>query len=482
MAYGVTATGFNIKPLSVIKEELETAYKSVYGEDLDVSAVSVVGQLIGNDAKKLANLWEIAEAIYNSFNPDRAEDISLDGACALLGITRLGATASEINLVFYGDLGTVIPSGNLFAQSGTLENVATVLAHTIALTNAGDITFSVNSVQNSTSYTISINGTPFVYTSDSTATDLEIITGLLDLIDAGTEPITTEDNLDGTGRIFSSTGSDNFSIVLDSKLDVEILGTIGVTRAVNLGALSFPANSVTVIVNAVTGLDAVNNLIPGSIGREIETDEELRARRSRFLISGGKATDEAIRNNLLQEVDNVTSVEVISNRTDVTDGEGRPPHSFECVVTGGIDADIAQNIWDNQPSGIQSFGTETVIVTDSQGNPQTIKFSRAIQVYITVEVDYALYSEETFPSDGEDQIKAAIIAWAAIEYNNGVDVIYQRLGIPIYSVPGVGSITIRVGKSYVISTPPAVITSADIPIAANEIALFATNRITLTEV
>lgn len=45
------------------------------------------------------------------------------------------------------------------------------------------------SVANSTGYTVTINGTAFTYTSDGSATDAEIATGLLAAINGGTEPV-----------------------------------------------------------------------------------------------------------------------------------------------------------------------------------------------------------------------------------------------------------------------------------------------------
>ena len=50
-----------------------------------------------------------------------------------------------------------------------------------------------------------------------------------------------------------------------------------------------------------------------------------------------------------------------------TDAEGRPPHSFECVIDGGTDADIAQVIWDNMANGIQPYGNTSEVIQDSQG-------------------------------------------------------------------------------------------------------------------
>jgi hypothetical protein len=48
--------------------------------------------------------------------------------------------------------------------------------------------------QNATTYTITINGTPFAFLSDADATVAEIVTGLVAAITAGSEPVTATDN------------------------------------------------------------------------------------------------------------------------------------------------------------------------------------------------------------------------------------------------------------------------------------------------
>lgn len=482
MSYGVTLTGFVSKDLQTIKSELEAEFKSSYGNDLDVSSNSVTGQLIGNLSKKFVNLWELAQAVYAAFNPDSATGNALDGALALVGLTRLNATSSTVVEALYGDIGTLIPSGHLIRQSITNEDFSLDEDVTISLSSIIDSTISIINVLNNQLYTVTINGNAYTYTSDGTATDLEIIAGLKAAIDLGSDPVTVNDNLDGTMQILSDDGITAFSLVVDANLQVDVQATPGNYSAVNTGALSVPSNSVNIIVNSVSGLDSVNNIAAGVIGVEIETDEEMRTRRRDLLTGIGAATDEAIRAALLQEVVGVTTAFVISNRTDSTDGDGRPPHSFETVVVGGDEQEIANKIWEKQPSGIQPYGSISKTVVDSQGNNQTVEFSRPTNVYIWIDLEYALYNEEIFPANGEDLVKAAIATWAEENLTIGNDVIYLRLSIPIYTVPGIGDITIELATSATPLGPPGAYSSADVPIASNEVALFDIARMTLTQV
>ena len=50
--YGLTEAGFVIKPLSVILEEEKEAFRSAFGDDVDLSDESVAGAYVGNQAAK----------------------------------------------------------------------------------------------------------------------------------------------------------------------------------------------------------------------------------------------------------------------------------------------------------------------------------------------------------------------------------------------------------------------------------------------
>lgn len=482
MAFGITPQGFVIKDLQTIKTELQADFQSAYGDDLDISDESATGQLIGNLSKKFANIWELFQAAYESFNPDRSENVSLDGVSALVGTIRLPETSSVATVALYGNIGTIIPQGHLVRQQETNEEFELDEQITIGLSNVIDITFSVANVLDSTLYTITINGNVYTYTSDATATAEEIVTGLIADITGGSDPVLTTDNLDGTGRIYSDDGVLSFSISVDANLQIDEQGSPGSYSSVNKGDIPVPANTLNIIVNPIAGLDSVNNIVAGIAGRETETDEELRIRRRELLTGIGAATDEAIRQAVLQEVDGVINCLVISNRTDFVDGSDRPPHSFEVVVSGGDEDEIAQVIWDNMPSGIYSDGDIEKTIIDSTGNSQTVRLSRPTNVYIWVKVTYELNSEETFPDNGEDAIKENIVTWANQNLNTGDDVIYQRLSIPIYQVPGIGEITIELATSATPTGPPGSYSEANVTIADDEISAWDETRITLIQV
>lgn len=157
---------------------------------------------------------------------------------------------------------------------------------------------------------------------------------------------------------------------------------------------------------------------------------------------------------------------------------GRLAKSFEAVVEGGSDADVANKIWLTKPAGIQTFGNTSFTITDSQGEQQVINFSRPTPIYIWVTVALTLYSEETFPPNGQDLVADAINTYG----NNlgiGVDVLLQRVLAQIFSVPGIASGAMQIAATNGPGDSPLYGT-ADIPIQENEIAVFDLSRITVT--
>jgi hypothetical protein len=123
------------------------------------------------------------------------------------------------------------------------------------------------------------------------------------------------------------------------------------------------------------------------------------------------------------------------------------------------------------------------VIVDSQGFNQTVYFSRPENVYIFVRVRRDYYSEESYPADGDEQIKDNIVDWSveAENINIGVDVIRQRLSTPIYEVPGVGDIEIALDSSTTLPYTPTYAES-NIVIDGRQLAVFAASRIVVEDI
>ena len=95
MAFGVTQTGFVIKPLDTILAEIEQRMRDTFGENVIQTAQSPLGQLNGVMASLIADTWELAESVYSGFDLDTAEGVNLDNIGKLRDLQREGETDEE---------------------------------------------------------------------------------------------------------------------------------------------------------------------------------------------------------------------------------------------------------------------------------------------------------------------------------------------------------------------------------------------------
>lgn len=231
------------------------------------------------------------------------------------------------------------------------------------------------------------------------------------------------------------------------------------------GTIVANSSTITVIVTPVAGWTAVTNPAPAIPGTEIDTDAELRTRREDELAIAGSATVDAIRADLLQ-VEDVTSVTVFDNRTNVVDSDGLPPHSVEALVLGGTDADVAAALFATIAAGIETFGTTTENVTDSQGFVHAISFTRPTEIDLLVEVDLLILAS-AYPAGGDDLVKDAIASYVnslAVGYDGFQS---QISGVAIDAASGILSVTaVRIG-----SVSPAIApVASDYTILARQLA------------
>lgn len=477
MAYGITPQGFNLKRLEDIRLELIEQLQAELGS-IDTSPESVLGVLVGIIAKGLADLWEGQESTYNSLYPSTADGISLDNVADFTGVRRLAATKTTGIIQCFGDIGTPISAGlvvsieNVGDRFEILDNV--VISPAVGTTSG---LIDVDTVIDSTDYIVTINGTASTFNSGVGATALSIAAGLVAQVDLSPEAVVGIDNLDGTFFVQSTDPETPFTLIVSAELVITKAAVNTSVQAEEFGAVQGLAGTATVIETPLSGWDSVTNGTDFDIGREPETDTELRLRRLSSLQVTGAGTLEAIRSRLLQVV-GVTAAFVEENTTTAIDGAGRPPKSFEAVVAGGDDQDIADLLWLVKPAGIETFGTEMISVVDSQGISHDIYFSRATEIYLHLRITLTLSPEETFPVDGSDQV-----ALNALEYGQtlqiGDDVYVQRFFVPVYEVIGIADATIEIATSALPGDPPGAWQTTNLAISNTEVAVFDSGRITV---
>ena len=206
-----------------------------------------------------------------------------------------------------------------------------------------------------------------------------------------------------------------------------------VFRAVETGPKTAYANTITQIDTPVSGWTSVtnpadHNTLPNVLGSDIESDAAYRLRQVQEIRALGASTVAAIRAKV-GALSGVTGVFVFENVSDSTDGDGLPPHSFEVVVSGGDNTEIAETIVQYKPAGIATYGSTTVAVNDANGFGVNIKFSRpsVVEAYVTVNLTA---DRSKYPTNGDDLVKQAI-ADLAPYYGIGVELRSSEL-MPAY--------------------------------------------------
>lgn len=127
----VTATGFTRTRLDERLDDLVARAKAIFGNDIDVDPESLDGQLLGIFAESISNLDQLAEDVYQSFNPQSASGLALSRLVQLNGIRRTAGAYSTIVLEVTGTEGTIIPAGSLARNPATNTQFETIANATI---------------------------------------------------------------------------------------------------------------------------------------------------------------------------------------------------------------------------------------------------------------------------------------------------------------------------------------------------------------
>lgn len=485
--FGITDNGFVLKRLNdILVEQRQKAIELFQdlvepGDVVDTSDSSLLGRLIALDAAGDADLWEVAQLVWSAFDPNSATGIALDNLVQYGGISRFNASPTTAIGLFSGDLNTLIAAGSTVSASDTNTQFSVSESVALSPTLAAGVTLSVGTVQNSTAYTLTYtpaggSSTAVTYTSDASATEAEILAGLQSAI-ASSHPLLSA-TVSGTVIVVDNTDVfQNISFSVTSNLTVSKIKKTGTITATVNGELSQEANTITTIVTPILGWDSVTNPIAASEGRLQETDEELRLRFRNTKLERSSNILDSLYSALLN-IDGVEEVAVYENDTDFVDANGVQPHSFLPIVLGGSSQQIAQTIWLNKPIGILSQGNTIVSINDSQGFPHDIGFSRPdpVTIYVDIEIEANPESPTPLPGDAEDQIRAAIIAYAESNFGVGKDVIWSRLFTPVNTIPG------HQINSLFIGTGPSPVGTSNIVIAFDEIASFESANINVSVV
>ena len=231
--------------------------------------------------------------------------------------------------------------------------------------------------------------------------------------------------LTGTAGVVVPAGSTVSSADSDwvTEFDAVIPASVGAI-AMTPGQVPVTAGIITTIVDTIAGWTGVANAAEGNIGSEPQNDTTFRNVRNNRVMQGTNSPVDSIVAALFEV--GIEQANVQNNDTLGPFADGTPSQHIHVTVAeaGATDAEIAQAIYGSKALGTPTYGSTTVVVTDSQGTTHDIKFTKAVAVVIIVEIDVTYLDSDSAGAD--DAIKEAVAA-----HINGLlageDVVITRL-------------------------------------------------------
>ena len=267
-----TANGLNVANFTEIRAALIERYKSVWGNDIDLSTGTADGEFVNETALIINNLIQALQIMYSNLDVRTANGTYLDALCALSNVVRRPATYSNASL--------------------EIENTG---SSTITLTNP---------------IFIDQAGTEWNYTGEITLTSQEV-----------------------------------------RQINV-VCSEVGVIQA--------PAGWINSTLENLPITVTQSN--PANVGSEVETDDELRARRNQSSGANGVTVLESLVGDLYN-LSGIEDVEIYNNNTGAAitakDGTSVDAHSIYVIIrkADGVvitDESIGSIIYEKLTPGIHS--------------------------------------------------------------------------------------------------------------------------------
>lgn len=410
--YGLLPTGFAPMPQTVVAQQLTTSIKALRGASFDCTGGSLTGMWIGILSEREAAIWDVMQAIDSSQDPDKATDAAQDALCTLTGSFRGSARSSQVTGILTGDPTTVVGQGSIVNTLSTNKSFVTVAPATIVALASRAI---------STLYALDArvtNGGGVWQCIVSGTSD----SGAGPQPPAGSPPPPGAVVVDGSATwVFLGLGTGAVEVIMLSSEQDEIA-----CDPYDLANIRTPTG----------GWLGCANKLAAVLGAPVQSNESLRVSRENELVGEGTGPADAIRAALLKG--GVTSCTVQVNDTDLVDGNGQAPHSVQAIVEGGEDATIAAILKRQVGAGIQTIGTTTVMINDSQGTPQAYKFTRVEQVIIYVSATYT-YNPAPISKGGYSTTQGTALAQTAIaslgnSRSIGRDVVASSLAAALFPI------------------------------------------------
>lgn len=417
----LTSFGFERDNRTDIINKLSLKFKEKFGNDFLLTDDSLGGILLAIMAEGRLESEKLAEDVYYSRTFNGAEGIYLDDALSYYNFKRRGKIAGS------GDV-QINYTNSTTASSQTVDSTYTVATENGVTYSPDDsvilsqqvVGFYVDASTLSVgSYELSITNTETLEVvtesfSISTATTIEYENFAQSVIDFFLD--NTSNNASfitriGTEAYIGYNATQSFVAITEPTFfrTVPRIGELWSNVPVTANEVGFnelEQGGVTGLSPFFTGYLDATNTVDFYAGAENETDAEYR---SRFEASRGEfptGTRESLLDDL-RELDGVSTVRIYDNPS-LTDISEASAFTFNTVVQGGSNAEIAQTIYDGKPVNTLTSGTITIPVDTSDGDVEAISFTKASSYPADIKITYRLGNSTPLSSIEQNLVRESI--------------------------------------------------------------------------
>lgn len=436
--YGLTDNGFVIKRLDTILNEIHEELSDGFGIDTRISKPSFLDVLVTTFAGQIANLWEVAQDSYYAKYPSSATGVHLDNSIQYGGIRREMAAMTIYPLHCTGIDGTKVRRHTPVATNTNPETrLYAINDFEISRSKFNSCRLKVVVVENA-NYSITINGSEYIYTNNSND-KAALVIGIANSLRNSDFNV----NVDGDGIIIADKLLGRVSkLVLSSNLTTDYIVTIASFETEKFGKIQLPNDVITKLVDNIAGFTNVRNRLQPIYGREAQTDVELRqAYIAKSALRSNTMVDSVVA-EILNTVVGIETVSGFENDTDFVNDRQMPPHSIEFVVEGGEDSEIASAILRKKAGGIQTYGSVVVDVPGKYGDSIPIKFNRPTYIYVWLKI--VLHCKRSSLPDNYKKMVSSLIVEKNKKISTGKNLLIQTLIESLYeAIPGLTYVDIQ---------------------------------------
>lgn len=476
-------------------------WQAAYGSDVETRPETPDGLQIDTLTLLATLLGEAIQGTYAGSFFRTASGPQLDLTLDPFGRIRLAARSTTVDAVWYGDAAAVVWDGTGDAPVATVDSAGPSDGDRYALTSAGTIpavtddgavvVVRLNAVTDGNDYTIDIDAVEqaTVTSAGPSSTVASVAAEWADAIaDDETSWTVTYAGLDPSGAGL---------IVIQGKAaeDIEIGSSVSDADEIDIyPALVLPmsaeetgpqqvlAGTLLGLAPAPSGVEGLTTLVDGTLGRDVESDAALRARHIDQINVGGRGTPQRIRAALLSELpDPAVEYARVDENTRSVVVDGRPPHSFEVTWIGtATAAQVAAVVWAQKPAGIETYGSETELVTDEVGEIHEVQVSPGTELFLHLDIEVTTGEGFDDVGDVEDAITEAVVTDLEARLGLGSDLYRVAVVAAVVgAVDGIAGVVVETDATAAALDVPS-FSAADVTVASTEILRVDSTRVTVT--